>query len=78
MNFKFNFFKGYILPLLTIFLIPVSCYYFYGAARGMEDRNFVEVITKEITTHKEITEAEKAPLIEVYKTNPTLCFLHQQ
>ena len=40
----------------------------------MEDRNFVEVITKEITTHKEITEAEKAPLIEVYKTNPPSVF----
>ena len=74
MNFKFNFFKSYILPLFTIFLIPVSCYYFYGAAKGMDDRNFVKAITENITTHKEIAEAEKAPLIEVYQTNPPSVF----
>ena len=76
MNFKISFFKSYIFPLLIIFLIPLSCYYFYGVAVGMDDKNFVEAVTESIKNDKEIAESQKGPLIAVVEENvPSLfCF----
>ena len=78
MNFKVNFFKNYILPLLAIFLIPAFCYYFYGMASGMEDKKFLETFTEQITQDKEIPEAEKVSLISFYKMNPPSLFCTSQ
>ena len=70
MNFKVNIFRNYILPLFAIFLVPASCYYFYGIATGKTDGKFIEAVTEGITEDKELSQAEKSSLIEFYKANP--------
>ena len=74
MNFKVSIIKNYILPLLAIFLVPVSCYYFYDYAKGKEDRIFVEAIIENINKDTEISAEEKSSFIAFYQNNPPSLF----
>ncbi len=74
MKFKISIIRNCILPLLVIFLIPVSCYYFYDYAQDKEDRLFTEAVIEKINDDKEIPDEEKSSLIALYQKNPPSFF----
>ncbi len=69
-KFKYGFFKSYAIPLILIFLIPVSSYFYFDYAARLEDERVLSFIYENIQKSKTIPEYKQNELYGYFAENP--------
>lgn len=69
-KFKFSFFKSYVIPLVLIFLIPVSGYFYFDYAAKLEDNRVLNLIDENIKKSKSIPISRQSEFYEYFAENP--------